>query len=37
MSDVIENHATSKLPRGLYERAFMSERIEKHAISKLSC
>ena len=37
ISEIIaENHAISKLPRGLYERTFMSEAIENHAISDLS-
>ena len=36
MSEVIENHATSKLPRCLYEKTFISESIENRAISKLS-
>ena len=36
MSEVIENRVTSKLPRGLNERTFMSEPIENHAISKLT-
>ena len=35
MSEVIENHATTKLPRSLFERTFMSEPIENHVISKL--
>ena len=28
LSEVIENHATSKLPGGLYERTLMSKPIE---------
>ena len=35
MNEVIENHATSKLPRGLCERLFMSGPIENNVTAKL--
>ena len=33
MIKIIENHATSELPRGLYERTLVSEPIENYGIS----
>ena len=35
VSELIKNHATSKLSRYIYERTFMSEVIENHVTSNL--